>query len=188
MAASLPKGVAGVSSCGRVQSKYGIINWGSRKWSGYHVTAVGGRTSLVHRLVARAFLGPPPSSERFDINHKDGDRSNNSVWNLEYTTRSENIQHSYKINPDRRTAAAALSKPVIARRLGTQAWTTYPSGSEAGRQLLVHSWNVSACCRGRLLSSGGFEFQFAQSDEPSVLPSEEWRPAQHPETGATLTN
>ena len=49
------------------------------------------RQSLVHRLVASAFLGPCPVG--YEVNHKDLDKANNSVANLEYVTRSENLLH-----------------------------------------------------------------------------------------------
>lgn len=51
---------------------------------------------LIHRLVAEAFL------EKIDgktyINHKDGNKSNNSVDNLEWCTQKENMQHAVKHN------------------------------------------------------------------------------------------
>lgn len=55
---------------------------------GYH------RTCLVHRLVARAFLGEPPHPD-MQVNHKDSDRWNAALSNLEWVTRSGNIQHGY---------------------------------------------------------------------------------------------
>lgn len=51
---------------------------------------------FVHRLVAAAFIGPPPEG-RYDINHKNGIKSDNCVANLEYCTKSENRKHAFVI-------------------------------------------------------------------------------------------
>lgn len=48
----------------------------------------------VHRLVALTFLGDPPDGKPW-INHKDGNKANNHVSNLEWTSISENIQHKF---------------------------------------------------------------------------------------------
>lgn len=50
-------------------------------------------TKYLHRLIAETFL-PNPLNKRF-INHKDGNKLNNSLDNLEFCTHSENIQHAY---------------------------------------------------------------------------------------------
>lgn len=47
----------------------------------------------IHRLVAEVFI--PKLEDKNQINHKDGDKSNNHVDNLERVTSSENIQHAY---------------------------------------------------------------------------------------------
>jgi hypothetical protein len=45
----------------------------------------------VHRIVAETFLGKPPT-EKFEVNHIDGNRQNNHLDNLEWVTHAENIQ------------------------------------------------------------------------------------------------
>ena len=49
-------------------------------------------TLRIHRLVAKAFLVNP--NEKTDVNHKDGDKKNNNVENLEWLNQGEHIKHS----------------------------------------------------------------------------------------------
>jgi hypothetical protein len=62
----------------------------------------------VHRLVAIAFLGVPPSGK--EVNHKDGNRQNAHLDNLEYVTRQENIIHSMEVLGSNRTHEWTLSQ------------------------------------------------------------------------------
>jgi len=51
------------------------------------------RKRLVHQLVMESFVGQKP--HKHDTNHKDGNKLNNALANLEYCTKSENTKHSY---------------------------------------------------------------------------------------------
>lgn len=53
------------------------------------------RVTHVHALVASAFLGD--RGDGLMVNHKDGDKTNNHISNLEYVTRAENMQHAARI-------------------------------------------------------------------------------------------
>lgn len=50
------------------------------------------RTVYIHTLVAEAFIGKRPSGK--EVNHKNLDRTDNSVTNLEYITHAQNMKHA----------------------------------------------------------------------------------------------
>jgi DNA-binding MarR family transcriptional regulator len=54
------------------------------------------KSAKVHRLVANAFFGPPPSPDH-EVNHRNGNKCDNRTVNLEWASRSENIKHSFEV-------------------------------------------------------------------------------------------
>lgn len=67
-----------------------VLKQQPRKYGYRSVTLYGKHKQLVHRLVASAFIGEPPSPEH-EIRHKDDNPSNNHVDNLVWGTHSENM-------------------------------------------------------------------------------------------------
>lgn len=72
------------------------------------VASNGKTTQLyVHRLVAVAFIGQPPTKAH-QVNHKDLNPLNNNVENLEWCTAQENMDHYWR---NKRAAALRASQP-----------------------------------------------------------------------------
>lgn len=67
---------------------------------GYDSVKLNGKNFYRHRVICECFLGKRPDG--YTVNHKDGNKLNNHISNLEYITRKENYIHAlnngYKIN------------------------------------------------------------------------------------------
>jgi len=62
--------------------------------SGYLTTKIGCRTSSIHRLLALNFIPNPDNLET--VNHRDLNKLNNSLDNLEWLSREDNVKHALK--------------------------------------------------------------------------------------------
>ena len=93
------EGLYEVSSVGEVRSlRLGRIIARYKGHGGYMLVAVRrdaqSKVAKVHRLVAAAFIGTCPAGQQ--VNHIDGNKTNNHASNLEYVTGSQNIRHAVK--------------------------------------------------------------------------------------------
>ena len=167
-----------VSSFGRIRSLRGVVSSGYQAKSGYSSTTVIGQTLLVHRIVLCSFRGPPPSPRHTQVNHIDGNKSNNHVANLEYVTPGENLTHHFtRVGVGSKIGKhTAQCKPVWSRCWGSDdEWKWHSSIKNAAVVLGLRQTGVSACIRGTIRQSGGYEFRLANSDR-RCLPGEEWCP------------
>ena len=170
-----------VSSFGRYRNSLGRISRGCLKPSGYCEVEICGRYFSLHRLIAHAFLEPPPSEEAWQVNHMDGNRSNNRRDNLEWVSPSENMRHSYATNPSRGNGGSKRARPVMKRPLGSCNWTRFSSIKLAAQELGFHSETVRYRCL-KHLQVDGYEYKFAPVEQVE-LPGEEWRPMLDPRSG-----
>lgn len=94
------------------------------------------KAQFVHRLVARAFLGKEPTADA-TVNHKDRDRANNQVENLEWMSHADNVMHAKDLIPRNRGEAnhsKLLERDVRAIRTlyATKEWTYEELGEKFG--------------------------------------------------------
>jgi hypothetical protein len=108
-------------------------------------------SARVHKLVAQAFLINPKSLPC--INHKDEDKQNNAVGNLEWCTYQYNNTYNNK-QRCRMTKILQLSK-------SGELIKAYESVAKAEIEVFGKRSNVSACCSGRINSCGGYVWKYA---------------------------
>lgn len=113
----------------------------------------------VHRLVADAFIGDITGKE---INHKDGDKHNNTPSNLEIVTRLQNEQHAWATGLKNMTGKNHFaSKPVKQYNLLGHLLAVFESGSLAAKATGLHASHINRCCKGLLKTHGGFKWSYA---------------------------
>lgn len=131
-------------------------------------TDSGWKNFSVHRLIAQCFL-PNPDNKPC-VNHKDGNKHNNAVSNLEWCTYSENEKHSYdvlgkKMSMSHMRKIIALhvekvSKSVCQIDDNGDVLCVFKSQSEASRKTGISQGNISECCNGRRSHAGGYVWEF----------------------------
>lgn len=126
-------------------------------------------TKKIHRLVATAFLKKENDSKRNDINHIDGNKHNNNVTNLEWCTKSENMQHAFKNHlvhiEGRRPSYGMLGKKnpnggAQKRVRVIENNKEYKSIAACSRDLNLSDRSIVDCLKGRQKSHRGYHFEY----------------------------
>lgn len=120
-----------VSRCGLVLGKGGLL-YGTRNGSNHYLKY---KDIPVHRIVATTFI-PNTDSKKIFVNHKDGDKQNNNVSNLEWVTPSENCTHAYQtgLRPD--------NKHVLAKNIDTGEILEFKTIWECGRYFKTNGGTI----------------------------------------------
>lgn len=161
-----------VSSFGRVKSLRNIRgntdkilsqipNWGYLR-VGLWVNGVS-KIKRVHRIVAESFIENPKNKPC--VNHKDGNKTNNNVSNLEWVTYSENELHSCRVlikSPNKpwlgkKGSLNKSSIPVIITNIVSGENEYYPSFKEALQRLSCSAKTLIRCLKGIKSDINGFK-------------------------------
>ena len=135
-----------ISNMGRVQTLQGKT-FGSSSGAGYKIVTILGSHHFVHRLVILAFRGT--FDNNLVVNHKDADKTNNRLDNLEVVTQSENVIH--RINMGHKGL-----KPVRQYNLDGTFIAEYSSMRDASNATKVHHPGISQCANGKQRTAGGY--------------------------------
>jgi hypothetical protein len=150
------EGIYAIDECGKVWSyrrkKY-LKHFSSN--TGYPQVSLNlngsKKTYFVHRLVAEAFLPNPENKPQ--VHHIDGDRTNPSLSNLQWTTPKENNNDDiHKEN------CKCNCKKVYC----VEAKKVYDSQTAAAREMGLSPSRISECCRGITKTAGGLHWQFVE--------------------------
>lgn len=115
---------------------------------------------LVHRLVAETFI--PNPNNWAEVNHRNNEPTNNNVDNLEWCTRTYNIEYHEKYGVSAKEYTS--KKPVFAVSLKTLEVLKFKSQREAGRVIGVDHGNIYNVLKGRYSQTGGYWFTNADDN------------------------
>ena len=123
---------------------------------GYKRVYLGGNCNIaVHHLVAEAFI-PNPNALPI-INHKDEDKLNNCVDNLEWSTYAYNSNYG----TSKHRIAENESKAINQYSLDGVFIKRWNSGTQINKQLGFSNGNICSCCRGNQKTAYGFKWRYA---------------------------
>jgi len=166
-------GIYQISSYGRVRNaQTGRILKLNNNYGIYQVITlkINGKKTLfkIHRLVGQAFIPNPLNKE--EVNHIDGNKYNNTVSNLEWNDRKENMLHAHNTGLQinfRKTIECAKQKnqKAILQIKDGKVIARYEGVREVTRKLGYSEGNIAACARGKFKTMYGYEWKYEKKEE-----------------------
>lgn len=118
-----------------------------------------GKTYYVHRLVAMAFIDNP--NKLPEVNHKDENKNNNYVGNLEWCTSQYNMNYG---NGAHKKSAENHRKPINQYDLQGDFIKSWNSGTEISKVTGYSHSNITRCCKNKVKTAYGFIWRYADKE------------------------
>jgi hypothetical protein len=125
------------------------------------------RYTMVHRIVANAFIGGQPG-ESFVVMHLNDCKKDNRAENLKWGTNQENSMDAYLKGLTKNPMAGKFneenhfSKPVNQCQITGEFIRRFPNSYEVKRTLGINQGNIIQVCKGGRNHAGGFKWAYAE--------------------------
>lgn len=115
---------------------------------------------FVHRLVAQAFI--PNLNNLPQVNHKDGNKQNNNIENLEWVNNSQNQKHAYDNGLRKKYCGKNNWNAISVLQFDIKGVLIKEWGSikDASRGLKINDSDISYCCKHKRKTAGGFKWEY----------------------------
>ena len=130
--------------------------------NGYSAVSLSGKRFYIHRLVASAFI--ENTNLEPCVNHKDENKSNNNVNNLEWCSYGYN--NTFGSHQERRIKTLKQNKKLSLNNARCQKVVCLDTGlvfrniAEASKK--TGATNISKCCKGLIKKSGGYSWEYVE--------------------------
>lgn len=132
------------SPIGNIYNRFGEPILGGVDRCGYREATINGKQKTIHKIIADTFI-PNPNGFKC-INHKDGDKLNNRVENLERCTHSYNTTHAYRIELEKAVCGENHPMHKLTESDVKCIRSMYKRKSrDFGATALSHKYGVSCC-------------------------------------------
>ncbi len=129
----------------------------SKHHTGYLHVKINNKLERLNRIVATCFIPNPLNLPQVNHMDKNGDKTNNRVENLEWSTSADNLKHSREVLGN---IHGSPKTPIRVTHILSGKTYEYASQSECSRVLNLNVGHINNCLKGRNKTHKGYTFEY----------------------------